>query len=88
MRFFDFFKVKKDIRPEEYGWSKKNDDYYEKRGYILYKGSTGWVLDKTSKNAPGIISRFGETLTIIDMEEADGIAENVLNPTRRRSHSA
>ena len=83
-KFFDFFKTKR-IDPETFGWHKVFDDDYRKNGYVLRKGATGWLLDKFPKDAPGIICRFGENLTEIDMEEANNFADEVSRPTRRLS---
>ena len=83
MAFFDFLKAKKEINPEDHGWSKLFDDHYKKNSYTLYRGHSGWVLDKSPKDAPGIICRFGKTLTSVDIEEANSFAEHIPNPTRR-----
>lgn len=87
MTLFDSFRAKKEIKPEEYGWSKKFNYGYQKNGYTLYKGGNGWVLDKFPKDSPGVICRFGETLTDIDIEEANNFAEHISSPTRRLSRS-
>ena len=88
MGIFDILKRNKGVNPEAYGWVNLHGDYYQKGdGYLLYKGSTGWVLDKTPKNAPGVINRFGRILTEIDIEECNGFAEHVTNPTRHMSRT-
>jgi len=84
MGLLDIFKKKTGVNPEEYGWVNLHGNYYGKgNGYLLYKSSTGWVLDKRPKHAPGVINRFGEILTEIDIEECNRFAEHVPNPTRR-----
>jgi hypothetical protein len=77
---------KKEVNPEIYGWVKLYGNYYQgANGYVLYKSNV-WVLDKMPKNAHGVIQRFGEKLDIIDIELANYLSVNILNPTRKLSN--
>ena len=88
MGLFNIFKKNQSIDPTLYGWINTHGEYYEKpNGYFLYNSTEGWILDKTPKNAPGVILKFGKTLTEIDIKEANGYAYSVDNPVRRPSNT-
>lgn len=77
------FAKQKNINPQDYGWNKLDDNYYIKKGgFILYCGNSGWILDKTPKNAAGVVERFGMILTETDMSIANNLA-TLSNPIRK-----
>lgn len=76
--------------PEDYGWVKDpmsdwNIQYSKPNGWTLKYTGYSWVLDKSPKSEPGVISRYGKILTDIDIEEASSLADNVVNPSRVRA---
>ena len=80
--FLKLFKPAPPVQPETYGWTKAFEGRYEKNGYSLYKGHSGWVLDKFPKYGPGVVCRFDNPLSTSDMEQANGFADEIQSPTR------
>jgi len=73
---FKSFKPDPEVNPEDYGWEFEHGHgdlghhrslYTKEGGWILYQSDYGWVLDKTPKNAPGVVERI-KCLTELEMD--------------------